>query len=49
MNTRDSRELVQSAGVWPWIASLQVNGTHMCGGTLVTADAVLGDASCFTM
>ncbi|CAL8404553.1 unnamed protein product [Boreogadus saida] len=49
MNTRDSRELVQSAGVWPWIASLQVNGTHMCGGTLVTADAVLSDASCFTM
>ncbi|XP_059929501.1 transmembrane protease serine 9-like [Gadus macrocephalus] len=49
MNTRDSRGLVQSAGVWPWIASLQVNGTHMCGGTLVTADAVLSDASCFTM
>ncbi|XP_056460986.1 transmembrane protease serine 9-like [Gadus chalcogrammus] len=49
MNTRDSRGLVQSAGVWPWIASLQVNGTHMCGGTLVHSDAVLSDASCFTM
>ena len=48
MNTRHSR-LVQSAGVWPWMASLQINGVHMCGGTLVAADAVLSDASCFTM
>ncbi|CAL8313948.1 unnamed protein product [Gadus morhua 'NCC'] len=48
MNTRDSGQ-VQSAGVWPWMASLQINGVHMCGGTLVAADAVLSDASCFTM
>uniref|UniRef100_A0A3Q3M4G5 Transmembrane protease serine 9-like n=1 Tax=Mastacembelus armatus TaxID=205130 RepID=A0A3Q3M4G5_9TELE len=39
---------VESAGVWPWMASLQKKGSHVCGGTLVDVDAVLGDASCFS-
>lgn len=39
---------VASAGVWPWMASLQKNGSHVCGGTLVAEDAVLSDADCFS-
>ncbi|XP_034567394.1 transmembrane protease serine 9-like [Notolabrus celidotus] len=39
---------VSSAGLWPWIASLQKNGSHMCGGTLVAVDAVLSNANCFS-
>ncbi|XP_029284048.1 transmembrane protease serine 9 [Cottoperca gobio] len=36
------------AGEWPWMASLQKKGSHMCGGTLVAVDAVLSDADCFS-
>uniref|UniRef100_A0A672G7Z3 Zgc:100868 n=1 Tax=Salarias fasciatus TaxID=181472 RepID=A0A672G7Z3_SALFA len=39
---------VASAGIWPWIASLQRNGLHVCGGTLVSEDAVMSDADCFS-
>ncbi|KAL6102406.1 uncharacterized protein ACO6RY_02019 [Pungitius sinensis] len=39
---------VASAGVWPWMASLQKNGGHVCGGTLVAEDAVLSDSGCFS-
>ncbi|GLD75012.1 transmembrane protease serine 9-like isoform X2 [Lates japonicus] len=39
---------VASAGVWPWMASLQKNGRHVCGGTLVATDAVLSNANCFS-
>ncbi|XP_051244508.1 polyserase-2-like [Dicentrarchus labrax] len=39
---------VATAGVWPWMASLQKNGSHMCGGTLVSEDSVLSDADCFS-
>ncbi|XP_071321338.1 polyserase-2 [Trachinotus anak] len=39
---------VATAGVWPWMASLQKNGSHMCGGTLVAEDAVLSNANCFS-
>ncbi|KAJ8006777.1 hypothetical protein DPEC_G00110740 [Dallia pectoralis] len=35
-----------TAGLWPWIASLQTNGVHVCGGTLVSSDSVLSDAGC---
>uniref|UniRef100_A0AAR2L979 Peptidase S1 domain-containing protein n=1 Tax=Pygocentrus nattereri TaxID=42514 RepID=A0AAR2L979_PYGNA len=37
-----------SAGVWPWMASLQRNGTHVCGGTLVAEQFVLSAADCFS-
>ncbi|XP_029491150.1 transmembrane protease serine 9-like isoform X1 [Oncorhynchus nerka] len=37
-----------TAGLWPWIASLQKNGAHVCGGTLVAVDSVMSDASCFS-
>ncbi|XP_029363540.1 transmembrane protease serine 9-like [Echeneis naucrates] len=39
---------VASAGEWPWMASLQKNGNHMCGGTLVSEDTVLSSANCFS-
>lgn len=37
-----------SAGAWPWMASLQRNGTHVCGGTLVAQQYVLSSADCFS-
>ncbi|KAL7850297.1 hypothetical protein SRHO_G00196460 [Serrasalmus rhombeus] len=37
-----------SAGVWPWMASLQRNGAHVCGGTLVAEQFVLSSADCFS-
>ncbi|XP_029543712.2 polyserase-2-like isoform X2 [Oncorhynchus nerka] len=37
-----------TAGLWPWIASIQTNGAHVCGGTLVAVDSVMSDASCFS-
>ncbi|KAK2848580.1 hypothetical protein Q5P01_008414 [Channa striata] len=39
--------LVATAGEWPWMASLQKNGRHACGGTLVSVDSVLSNADCF--
>ncbi|KAM9843848.1 polyserase-2 [Aulostomus maculatus] len=49
MNSRIlSSSSVENAGVWPWLASLQKNGQHKCGGTLVAVDAVLSNADCFT-
>ncbi|XP_034566458.1 transmembrane protease serine 9 [Notolabrus celidotus] len=39
---------VSSAGLWPWMASLQRNGGHVCGGTLVSVDSVLSNANCFS-
>ncbi|KAK7938539.1 hypothetical protein WMY93_001865 [Mugilogobius chulae] len=35
-----------SEGQWPWMASIQKNQVHVCGGTLVSADYVLSDSSC---
>ncbi|XP_026019736.1 transmembrane protease serine 9-like [Astatotilapia calliptera] len=37
-----------TAGSWPWMASLQKNGSHVCGGTLVALDSVLSHAKCFS-
>ena len=39
---------VATAGMWPWMASLQKNGSHVCGGTLVAVDSVLSHANCFS-
>ncbi|PWA32041.1 hypothetical protein CCH79_00020708, partial [Gambusia affinis] len=39
---------VATAGEWPSMASLQKNGQHVCGGTLVSMDYVLSNAACFS-
>ncbi|KAF5903224.1 transmembrane protease serine 9-like, partial [Clarias magur] len=40
--------LLASAGTWPWMASLQLNGTHVCGGTLIAQQFVMSSADCFS-
>ncbi|XP_067238458.1 zgc:100868 isoform X2 [Chanodichthys erythropterus] len=49
LNTRlGGNSSVVSAGMWPWMASLQLNGSHVCGGTLIAEHFVMSSASCFT-
>ncbi|XP_049324121.1 uncharacterized protein LOC103042929 isoform X3 [Astyanax mexicanus] len=45
---RGGEKSLASEGAWPWMASLQRNGTHVCGGTLVSEKHVLSSADCFS-
>uniref|UniRef100_A0A668UWK0 Peptidase S1 domain-containing protein n=1 Tax=Oreochromis aureus TaxID=47969 RepID=A0A668UWK0_OREAU len=47
-NSRNTGGPSVVAGSWPWMASLQKNGSHVCGGTLVALDSVLSNANCFS-
>ncbi|XP_078093566.1 transmembrane protease serine 6 [Mustelus asterias] len=35
-------------GEWPWQASLQIGGKHICGGMMINQNWVLSAAHCFT-
>ncbi|KAL1278409.1 hypothetical protein QQF64_025082 [Cirrhinus molitorella] len=49
LNTRiGGNSSLVSPGIWPWVASLQFNGSHVCGGTLIAERFVMSSASCFT-
>ena len=35
------------AGQWPWQASLQSQGSHICGAVLINSSWLLSTAHCF--
>ncbi|KAF4073366.1 hypothetical protein AMELA_G00257930 [Ameiurus melas] len=38
---------VATPGLWPWQASLHFEGSHVCGGTVVSQDFIVSAAHCF--
>ncbi|KAF5903228.1 transmembrane protease serine 9-like, partial [Clarias magur] len=47
-NVSEADSSLASAGTWPWMASLHLNGTHICGGTLIAQRFVMSSADCFS-
>ncbi|XP_060110951.1 serine protease 53-like [Heteronotia binoei] len=38
---------LSAEGLWPWYVSLQYEGKHVCGGTLISEDWIVTAAQCF--
>ncbi|XP_030630912.1 uncharacterized protein LOC115812568 [Chanos chanos] len=48
LNTRFGGSSLVGNGAWPWMVSLQFNGAHVCGGSLLSEEFVLSSANCFS-
>ncbi|KAA0705512.1 Prostasin [Triplophysa tibetana] len=49
LNTRvGGSNSLATSGAWPWMATLHFNGSHVCGGTMVSQRFVMTSASCFS-
>uniref|UniRef100_A0A4W4E379 Zgc:112038 n=1 Tax=Electrophorus electricus TaxID=8005 RepID=A0A4W4E379_ELEEL len=47
LNTRIVGGNNSDPGSWPWQASLQTNGNHFCGGSLINQNWILTASHCF--
>ncbi|XP_042559193.1 transmembrane protease serine 9-like [Clupea harengus] len=47
LNTRPAGNGSVVAGSWPWMVSIQWNGVHVCGGSLLNEEILLSSADCF--
>uniref|UniRef100_A0AAQ6IV37 Peptidase S1 domain-containing protein n=1 Tax=Anabas testudineus TaxID=64144 RepID=A0AAQ6IV37_ANATE len=47
LNTKIVGGQVASPGSWPWQVSLQISGSHFCGGSLINNQWVMTAAHCF--